>query len=1048
MFGQGRLIGTPIDPKKGQRHHQSSRMEFTPIGHYDEGDVNGHFNVDNENHDSNFFVGSPLSNRNNNVRKKNYKVSPLANHTIDGSSYENMTQEFDTILATDNDNIKSNKNLSNFDKINYLNELGNNNNNSNNNEDDDSVNILKNSFLNNGSNPLRQQQNNVNKLQEENINLKVRLTTLTKYLNAEPQDKIDLINNNIELKQNLIEMSNEIENLKNHIQKLEEEEEENNKENRISRNITPNKSFVSNPATINHNDSIIHQELNDKLEDLKFENKQLNENLEELLEQIENLKTENKDLHEMVEQLDDSVQGHRENQSNRNMEKSREVAKLEETIKNLKFTLEDNDYHIREREQQINDVREMMNSLQDELADKNGTIAELKQKLNKVHDYSLEDVKLLKDEVIRLQNQELKLINDREDLSHELSKVKGQLENTNEHYEKSQRKVNDLIRQLKKTKEDANIETNEYLHKLEDERVSLYDELQEANDKIYKLERQLNSANMDVVTLRKIENSNKERILLLSNENEKLKKKMDKLETSKSSNNNKKDSIFYKERFEQERSELLSEINQLKDENSVLQKKIDSLSFSSSSSLLGNSNMKNTNMKNTSNGSNDYLESEIRRLSNENSELQKLLNSTKSDYQTKLSNLEYKNTQLVDQLNDKEKDLNELESKIRNLNKSNTLKLLNEDDEKLELIREKNQIESKLKLLNIEKSTLKDEYELKISILKKQLDNYQSNSNPATTLNQMLEFELNNAIRSKDELLVKLEKKSQENVELYYKYSKLKKDNKELEDIMYALEENEEKLRVDNRGLENRMSLLEDELNKTRQHCTRLANRLKSVSSSSDDSSSKSLLIENYRLELDRANDEIDRLNRNYKKMRDDLIDKCRDLQKSKGNLKDKVLELNDQLSQVRLKDSQIKNSYPSPKSSPSNNNRNNVGNKMHFKLNIAEGESIVLRTRVHEQQATIKDLQFYNGILNKSIKEYEALLKRNIYKIQPILENQSSCFKIINNNKNKKITFKAVAKMVLASIRLKNRLRKQTLKTIKLDDIKKEINRGKLELL
>lgn len=909
MFGGRRLIGTPND----QKVQRNRGLDFTPIGE-DEGyerPVRAENNY------------SPLQSRNYGLNR-----SPVADLTMHESLFDNTSHSFDTI-GSEEPRRDWNPNL------NFLDDIGKHSGG----RDDGGIDFVS------GTNPLKRQQDNASKLQEENINLRVRLATLSKYLGDKPQDTRDLIDQNIELKQTMMQMNSKLDSLNSYIKELEDHSLETNKENQFNQQLQQQLQHNNSNWNLQlKNAEMVSQNYKSEVEDLKHDNEVLSSQTQKLQTMIDQLNQENDQLNREIDQLHQDIE--LKDEQHQNSEKH--------LVSDLQNELSDLQMQIREKDSMIDELEDAINQLKLENQDLEQNMRLLKQNLQSLsnHEQDLEhEISKLKGQIKNLQSSELKMIDENEALENQVSKLRHQIQQDESYITELRNHIEELQDRISKQHGD-----NDYIDSLEKERRKLYDQLSSSEDQVLKLERSLNDARLEIKSLLKLKDNKDDSLLRYKELSESLQRDIEQLKHGL-----------------RDQNRLINEIEELK---SQLRKSPTPVTQS-----------------------NPYLEQELKRLSRKNDELQHVVDSMTMSSESNLKDVVRENNKLKQILESREDDIERLSQKIHDLTRDSKMNMFNEDDEKLEMMKEIGKLKQKINLSNIEKDNLKEEYMMKLSIIRRQLQN-ESNS----SIIGALEDKLEQTLRSKDEMLINLSNKQQELDELTLKNSKLGKENKELEKIMFALEENETRLDSENK------KYLRD-IQDLKSKCQRLMVKVKEQPENKD----------SLQMRLDDANQEIDLLTSKYVDLRRNLTEKIDKLETSKRQLKTKLMEISDRAPQL-----------PTPVSSP------------RPKSNIEEIEVKLLRLKLHENQMKMKDLQNYNKILNTSITKTNQLIRENISKLDDqILDTSASD---MFEKSRRKISFRVLAKFVLANVKLQNRLKEQALNKQYQSTLSKQLKWEKLD--
>lgn len=402
---------------------------------------------------------------------------------------------------------------------------------------------------------------------------------------------------------------------------------------------------------------------------------------------------------------------------------------------------------------------------------------------------------------------------------------------------------------------------------------------------------------------------------------------------------------------------------------------------------------------------------DYKRLLNERSRLEREV----ADYLIRLQDQESKLARFEKALKEKDDLVSALESRSREL--ENLLRKEN----RFELNRVQDDYEWKLRNAQKEAEWLRDELktcEAKLSILNErnedsgqkasasiigllesQVEDLQSRNKGLTEQLASLEWSVKrekSAALEKVELTeknyemqAKLKDSIEESAQFQSKLNQALQETTKLRRSVEALEDETKQLRQEKSSLESKADELSSELSKTTRHCSRLASKVNEIT-----------------------------LNESNKKLQN--VDDHLRSSKTNSKLQKRIDELSSQLASSRI--------------SPT----------LETRQRLLQNELKYNRVRLTELYSKLEDVSFLNSVLSASAKKSADVLKEDVAKlmlsgIQPIFLKEQS---------RPKITFKLLAKFVLAAVRIKRRQERAADRRVKLDHLKYEIDRDRLELL
>lgn len=810
------LIGTPGDSRRAKH------FEFTPIGYSKAQDENRDPKTNTITRPSRL---NPLSNN----KRNPFDDSPSANSVRGGSSFIEL-ESFDTIHYSDNKQTTKQKSSSpvpnGFD-----------------NHD----------LLNNGSNPVRQQQELASKLQNENYNLKVKIASLTRFLNSiTNNEQQEIYQQNSELQEKMIEMRGEI--------SLLNQELANSKNGDNPKEEVESERYREEIRSLNKTIKEL-QESNESKKELEKEVRKLHQIIEEL--EQEQVKTRQNSIspsyvEKLEEQLDD-IKGRlydAESQLNRQNEeldeKDDKIERMEESLKNVKSLSDQNqddaEYEIDELRETINEKESKIRSLTKSLADCEEELKELKSNQNALsgikHDRQINELKA----------QRAQILDDSKMLKLKLSKTQQELSSSQQQ-----------LRELKR----MNAEQEEHIDELK--RVSSSNKktehsIETLQQKIRSLEKDVHSISLERDILQNQLAKSDQEVIALKNNNERTYKAY--IELKKASGSQKKtDNISQNDEYWRSEIEALSnQISSLNVENMKLSKKLQSEAIS-----------KSTNFDN-------YEKQEIKNLAARCNDLQTEL-SEKDNYISRVSNKYKQEIEHYKSLvREKEDDLQKMSSELRSMKLSTTQQI---DDEKLEAFKIQSSKEYQLKALKIELNSLKEEHEAEVKSYKKLIERLK-NTSPGQDP-ESYKSRLSHAADETNEFLKKINDKNLKIRALTNAVTEAEVNLDLLKKEIIKLEKTKTTLLDDNRLLESKIDSLSDQLISQKREADLLISK---ASANSEYDLKRELKLKE---KLLRDSD------MEFNEMKHELIGKYRAVQEEKISLEKKIDKLSKQYRQIQM---------------------------------------------------------------------------------------------------------------------------------------------------
>lgn len=953
------LIGSPLDRRQG-----NTELEFTPIGQHG--------------HSADTRKSTVLKKPSAALRHRSLNPvdnSPLKNRLNGGSSFM-YDSEYDTIhnSATKSTHLFNQRESSPPIQNDFL----------------------KHDLLNNGSNPVRQQQDSIERLQDENYSLKIKLASLTRFVNSITNgEQHEIYTQNSELQEKLIAMRGEFNSMSKELNEL--------KSNSIPMGSTATEEkYRKEVSSLNKVIRQLKEEKEDHEEEYKSTIRRFEEQLEEskaqidelqrLLEQpsadsisestVDRLDGKIEDLHGELEDKDAELRS-KENEVDELHDK---VESLEAYIRELKHRSErstipenQNDeykYLLQERDDKIEKLTEVINS-------KNSKLSEIKQDLNeaqKVMEAELDQQSGLKSQLSSCQKKiamlEHELSNVKQtggDSRLELRKLKQNQIELESEVEHLQAKVNDsksiitdqkkLIHELEKVAY-SNQEGEEFKQQLASKVDRLERELHRVSSERDSLKSQLSESDREIISLR--------------NNNDKTLKAYEELKHTLKTN---RQNQFNTKNYEKDIDQLVNKIEELHFQNEQLHKSLD----------------KEKSVKKSI--SDSYEKMELKSLASKCNELQMELNEKDNEYSRKAAKLEKELNQYMLSLQDKEDELSKLKAKLRTNELDYTEKF---DDEKLELIKAKKSKDNQIKVLQLDLESMKEQHESEVKLLKSAIQRLRATNQVDNLMEPISKVDVIDY-----DLLSKLNDKNSKIKYLNTKLEETAGKVRGLEKIITNLEEEKQYLSVDNRKLESNLNIYADKLRQYKAGIMKLS-----------EMNSNDTEVESLKLELKIKERELEQVNKDFNLMKHDLIERYRTATDDKKSLQNKVEKL---ISKYR----QLQNST-------------NMNAKTLKKIGYLQDQNDVYRMKYTKSLYNIMDLKFVNSFMVKSIQATNKFAEKDIRKLQDVgiyPDYELIC--------NKKLSLKVLFKFVVAAVRLKRKAEHSSKRNRKIESLG-----TKLELL
>ncbi|ANZ75051.1 BA75_03003T0 [Komagataella pastoris] len=948
MFGHNSFLGTPKNPKK------SSSMDFTPIG------------VSRANNNEN----NPLNNRTISSKDPNFRISPLHNHNLNGSSINYEEQDNDTILSDDF--------MPSVPPHNILSDI-------NTNIPIDNHNLFK-------DNLVRQTDVNIRKLETENLNLKLQLTTLKKYLDSTPEDQLATLQENISLKEKLMQLDDLNQQLQN--APVQHSSPKFEHENATLR------------ADIDHLNSKLLQ-MSDTNEDLEAQCERYKLQLEHLHSSINEgqykeqeaqqwLKDAEEKAEELYKQLEES-ELERNNAENQMASYSKELEDLTKINDTLQLENESLRSRIQDIKEPHNDLESRLHELTSKLTERNNDISKYQSLLDEQRSkYQSELDEQRRSYELKLQEKDSDLLDNQRELrrlSQQLQEM-DRLKSTDvalnrkveEFFAENKRLRKDkeqLLKELRQTEDTLrNPETNfTEVKRLEDERDDLFDKIIKYQEYVQDLEDKLELEQSKSSKLRlELENIN-QAYSSLQNQN------------YSSAHSSEAEYNALKKNYEIERSSLLTQMDLLKSEVSSLKSEIQKTKGRDTFSAPL------------------YIENEYRKLSTDYSNLQRKLKEYEDAYNEKAAEFSSLKADL-------DKKLQQKDTRLRQLEQYRDQDRIEYEREKISLQRERDSLESQYRMKSLEADNIRRDYESKIASLN------QDFRTSDTTLQSLLETQVKDLKASNALLTQKLEEQILES-------NKIKNRNSDVESVADRLEKLCVSLEEDQKQLTEKNQSLSDEVATVKKHCSRLANRLQEQQKDGVPKEDVELLRSNLKMK-DKMLQEKEL---QYKEEKEKLLERYRVLFGQKLDLESRLQDQNNQLPMSPIS--------PSKENHMPDSTECREDSKIAKELTITEKRLQLFQYKLLEKESKLQDLMVTNRVIQLLNQDLSNTLKLHIKQI-----GDGTGLYPDYSHKRKKLTFKTLAFTVLASVRLKNRLITSQVLKLRFNSIKKEIQQEQLDLV
>lgn len=995
IFTNKNLIGTP-NMMKNSRYQNS--LEFTPIG-------KRQTNNGNSNH----------SGRNGN-RAYNRGLRDDGRESFMESSFDNTVDQLNSTMDFDKMPTVS-RNMTNMTNGTNKHMIG------------------GKEIVGNGLSSIKELQGESQKLETENYNLKIKLATLTRFLDQTPEEQRELLSQNVELKQQILQLTREIQTLKDSVRDLNFlNDKENNAESEQIDYIKLNYKRI-----IQEKDELL-SEYDDKIRLLKDELILKNADQhasDEALDKIEKLEFENEKIRHEAETLRDEIR-YLENQG---MSRKNDLASVmeQDRAKDAKISAmqtEIEQWNMR-YENLKTDYNEAINSLDKDNGQSKDELLALRSRLRDL-EYKYSDAR---DNLERRDMNFTKLEEQYSKTRSELNSVKLLVDSLKAQLEDREREKIELRNQLISVRENqlAAISSDEAEHvkqidelrkreaNLLQKNQALRDDVAEMQDRLYQINVNSTGSDQRLKTSEKQRRELEDKLAYYEKEYELVENALSNAESE-----NKK--------MVSDKSRLENKIRLLEDDNRMLSSQLrESQQIPAHSALneLENFNRKKLEAEKLSLIDEVYsLKAELQKATREleiersshidhskAASYQKLVSERDQlsfmldDSSAKLKKMEAKCAHLKSIIDEKDLNIEEFESRIRTMEKEKAYKYQNEDSEKLQLLKDKANNESKLKLLQLENENIQRELETQANFYKSKIDalllskeqesyrnGHLKDRNEVDPVVSLLEKQLEESQKTKEELNKKLNDTISSSSELKWKVEKLQKDNDQYCDLMNAMEKKEKYIKIENGQLELKVKDLVSDLNRVTRHCKKLAEKVAELKLKGN-------------TELNSSK------NQGY-----DLSSRYDNLQTDNAWLQRKISDLNDKLLGTSL--------------SPSLSNQS-------LKINLLSNELQYYRAKLYDINMKANDFQIMYQFIMNAMRNSNAFLQNDILKLTHYgVYPDYAEMKLRKLDKGKSLSFKTLATFVLSAVRLRRRTEKSEKRKIKLFELRNEIEKARLSLI
>ncbi|CCE88857.1 Piso0_001646 [Millerozyma farinosa CBS 7064] len=995
IFTNKNLIGTP-NMMKNSRYQNS--LEFTPIGKRQTN--NGRSNHGGGNGD----------------RAYNRGLRDDGRESFMESSFDNTVDQLNSTMDFDKMPTVS-RNMTNMTNGTHKHMLG------------------GKEIVGNGLSSIKELQGESQKLETENYNLKIKLATLTRFLDQTPEEQRELLSQNVELKQQILQLTREIQTLKDSVRDLNfSNDKENNAESEQIDYIKSNYKkiiqekdellskyedkirLMKDELILKNADQHASDDALDKIEKLEFENEKIRHEADTLRDEIRYLENQGmsrkNDLANVMEQdrakdakilamqteieqwntrYDNLKSDYNEaikSLDKDNGQSKNELLALRSRLRDLEYKYSDAKDNLERRDMSFTQLEEQYSKTRSELNSVKLLVDSLKAQLE---DREREKIEL-RNQLITVQENQSAAINSEEaeyvKQIDELRKREASLLHKNQTLRDDVAEMQDRLYQINVNSSGS----DQRLKNSEKQRRELEDKLAYYEKEYELVENALSNAESENKKMVSDKSRLENKIRLLEDDNRMLSSQLRESQQMPAHSALNELENFNRKKLEAEKSSLIDEVYSLKAE---LQKATRELEIERSSHI------------------NHSKVASYQKLVSERDQLSFMLD----DSSAKLKKMEAKCVHLKSIIDEKDLNIEEFESRIRTMEKEKAYKYQNEDSEKLQLLKDKANNESKLKLLQLENENIQRELETQANFYKSKIDalllskeqesyrnGHSKDRNETDPVISLLEKQLEESQKTKEELNKKLSDTISSNSELKWKVEKLQKDNDQYCDLMNAMEKKEKYVKIENGQLELKVKDLVSDLNRVTRHCKKLAEKVAE-------------------LKL-KGNTELN----SSKNQGHDLSSRYDNLQTDNAWLQRKISDLNDKLSGTSL--------------SPSSSNQS-------LKINLLSNELQYYRAKLYDINMKANDFQIMYQFIMNAVKNSNAFLQNDILKLTHYgVYPDYAEMKLRKLDKGKSLSFKTLATFVLSAVRLRRRTEKSEKRKIKLFELRNEIEKARLSLI
>ncbi|KAG7889157.1 hypothetical protein KL905_004900 [Ogataea polymorpha] len=882
------LINTPREDRRAQR---GSGLEFTPIGANRKPVIST----------SGYF---PMLQRNMAQKTSVEKGSPVKRGSITNSSFD---ETFDVL----NDDNRDGRVFRGADILPDFSD----------NDTEPMVRDAKNNvFVEDGSNLLRKQHDQVQNLQEENLNLRIELLTLRKYLEGQPKDKVDIINQNVELSQENVNLRDRVELLQHRLQDEDKENLRSHNKKQFRHYEQEIEKYEAQLRDFEHIKRELQAERQradkneDRVLDLEQEVHTLMDEKDRLQASREKLEAELRALHSRLEDLQDKIddQSHSKN-------------KIDDLVDNLNDANKFIDEIGNKLEQKTSENAELKRKIES-LESKNEELKSKNHKLSEILDQLKDEIRHLED---RRSNSTIrKLEDENRDLRQEVEEL------FNRHQQDTKTITNLQLELRKLESESAEQMGNEsYIDAVEEEKNTLYDNIIKLNEKLKDAEhkckrlqleleakgKDLEDRELELQRLRNIDRGSSRNDMMDTVEElqnkliQERKKFVNEIDRMDSKFVNEKNELYEAiEKLQREKLEIIKDFEKIQLEyNNLLDKMHDS------------------------------------RASSELQDLERDFKKLSFSYATKCQELEdvrYESDSLVrdlkDELSYKEAEMKRLQLRIEQMTA--------EIDKQAGLHKSENKLQ--LRELMEDKRLLEEKYSdclRENNRLRRQLESIKARDD----LEKSDSLEIKELRRECDALKTELSMKTKELAELNWKLDDALEERKQLVESISSLDSDQQRVSEENLKLTTELEDLKYKLNSR-----------------------------GSRKELELKDMEIKKLVDDYNEMKNDLLNRYDALRKEKNSLSRELDEVRAKLErskaaqEVLLSKQMKKTEYPlspvSPQRSPKSRDHS-----LDSRVNLLESQKQLFKIKLQQYKDCNSDLKFVANFLTRELESKERVV-------------------------------------------------------------------------